>query len=122
MQPIRDVPQRNACFSDDPEGAASQNSTAYVVQKGDTLSKLAAALQRQGLAGSPAEIIRQILTLNPQIQDPNRIAKGATLQLPAVPAQTPQRQAESKHNRLEDYVSRAPMTPAYLAPVQAGPF
>ncbi|WP_224248972.1 C39 family peptidase [Hyalangium gracile] len=119
MQPIRDVSQRNACLADDPEGAASRTTTAYVVQKGDTLSKIAAGLQRQGLVGSTAELVRRILTLNPQIKDPNRIEKGDTLQLPAVPAQAPQRQAESKHNRLEGYFVRFPMTPAYLPPLLA---
>jgi hypothetical protein len=45
---------------------------------------------------------------------------GQALQKPVVPAQAPQRPAESKHNRLEDYTIRYPMTPAYLPPLRPG--
>lgn len=121
MQSIREASQRDACFPDELGGAAPQDTTEYIVQKGDTLSKLAAGLQRQGLVGSPAEILQRILTLNPQIKDPNRIAKGALLRLPAVTAQASQRQGEPRNNRVEEFVCRAPMSPAYLPPRAAVP-
>lgn len=113
MHSIGSTTQRDACFINDPEGAASQATTSYTLQKGDTLSKLAQGLQRQGLAGSRAEILQRILTLNPQIKDPNRVAAGATLQLPAVPGQaTTPRQTESKANHLEAFTCRSPMMSA----------
>jgi hypothetical protein len=120
MPSIRDVSQRNACFPEELGGAAPQGSTPYTVQKGDTLSKLAAGLQRQGLGGSIAEILKQILTLNPQIKDPNRIAQGATLLMPAVSHHAPTRQTDSRSNQLEQFVSRYPMTPAYQ-PARSAP-
>jgi LysM domain/Papain-like cysteine protease AvrRpt2 len=113
MHSIGNTTQRNACFINDPEGAAPQATTSYTLQKGDTLSKLAQGLQRQGLGGNLGEILQRILTLNPQIKDPNRVAAGATLQLPVVPGQaTPPRQTESKANLLEAFAGRSPMRPA----------
>jgi hypothetical protein len=110
MHSIGNITQRNACFINDPEGAASQATTSYTLQKGDTLSKLAQGLQRQGLGGNLAEIVQRILTLNPQIKDQNRVAAGATVQLPVVPAQaTTPRQTESIANQLEAFIGRFPM-------------
>ncbi|HVG57505.1 MAG TPA: C39 family peptidase [Hyalangium sp.] len=112
MHSIGNTTQRNACFPNDPEGAASQATTSYTLQKGDTLSKLAQGLQRQGLVGTVAEILKQILTLNPQIRDQNRIAAGSTLQLPATPGQTAPPQQESRANSVEAFSGRAPMMSA----------
>lgn len=113
MHSIGSTTQRNASFTNDPEGAAPQATTSYTLQKGDTLSKLAQGLQRQGLAGGLAEIVQRILTLNPQIKDQNRVAVGATVHLPAVPgpATTP-RQTESMANQLEAFLGRFPVTMA----------
>lgn len=122
MHSIRHATQRDACFTEELEGAAPQGSTAYTAQKGDTLAKLATALQRQGLAGNLAEILQRILTLNPQIKDPDRIAVGVTLHLPAVSSRTASRQTESNANRLEEFVSRYPMAPAWLPPRSPGSF
>jgi hypothetical protein len=120
MHSIRNTPQRDACFPNDLEGAAPQGTTSYTLQKGDTLSKLAQGLQRQGLAGKLAEILQRILTLNPQIKDPNRVSAGATVQLPVVPAQAAPRQLESRSNLLEKFPSGYPMTPAFLPLRSAG--
>jgi hypothetical protein len=121
MHSIRNTPQRDACFPHEWEGAAPQGTTSYTLQKGDTLSKLALGLQRQGLAGNLAEILQRILTLNPQIKDPNRVAAGATLQLPTPPGPAAPRQMESRANLLEEFVSRSPMAPACLPLHSAGP-
>ncbi len=121
MHSIRNTTQRDACFPNELEGAAQQGSTSYTLQKGDTLSKLAQGLQRQGLAGNLAEILQRILTLNPQLKDPNRVAAGATLQLPVAPGQEAPRQLESRVNLLEAFIGRYPMTPASASQHPAGP-
>lgn len=118
MDAVRNLSQRDACFPDDM-GATSQGTTSYTVKKGDTLAKLAAALEQQGVKGSREEILRQILTLNPQIKDPNRIAQGTTLQLPTAPASTKTEQTEQKTNLLEAFVSRFSTALSSLAPRQA---
>ncbi|HEX8705544.1 MAG TPA: C39 family peptidase [Myxococcaceae bacterium] len=119
MDAVRNLSQRDACFPDDM-GAAAQGTTSYTVKKGDTLAKLAAALMQQGVKGSREEVLRQILTLNPQIKDQNQIAQGATLQLPvAQQASTGPAQPEQKTNLLEAFVSRFSTTLTSLAPRQA---
>jgi hypothetical protein len=120
MDSIRTVSQRDACFPEDAGAAASQGTTPYTVKKGDTLAKLAAGLQQQGLKGSLEEILRRILTLNPQIKDPNRIARGATLELPVAPASTGPGPSERKTNHLEEFVCRFPMASVAPAPRPAG--
>jgi hypothetical protein len=120
MDFIRNLSSRDACFPEDTGAATAQGSTSYTVKKGDTLSKLAAGLQQQGLKGSREELQRQILTLNPQLKDPNRIATGATLELPVAPASTTPGQPERKTNLLEEFVCRFPMTSVSLAPRTGG--
>ncbi len=119
MDSIRHLSQRDACFPEDA-AAASQGTTPYTVKKGDTLAKLAAGLQQQGLKGSLEELLRRILTLNPQIKDPNRIAAGTTLELPVAPTSTGPGQSERKTNLLEEFVCRFPIASGALAPRSAG--
>jgi len=117
MDAVRNLSQRDACFPDDMGAAASQGTTSYTVKKGDTLAKLAAALEQQGVKGGREEILRQVLTLNPQIKDPNRIAQGAKLELPvAQQASTGPGQPDQKTNLLESFVSRFSTTLSSLAP------
>ncbi len=118
MDAVRNVSQRDACFPEDM-GASSQGTTSYTVKKGDTLAKLAAALEQQGVKGSREEILRQILTLNSQIKDPNRISVGTTLQLPVAQASQGPAQPEQKTNLLEAFVSRFSTTLSSLAPRSA---
>jgi hypothetical protein len=119
MDAVRNLSQRDACFPEDMGEATSQGTTAYTVKKGDTLAKLAAALEQQGVKGGREEILRRILTLNPQLKDPNRIAQGATLQLPVAPASTGAGQPEQKTNLLEAFVSRFSTALSSLAPRSA---
>jgi hypothetical protein len=50
--------------------------------RGDTLSAIAARLKAQGIPGSTEEIIQAIMSMNPQIKNPNLIIAGDTLKLP----------------------------------------
>ncbi len=65
-----------------PETAGAQSE--YQIKWGDTLWGIASRLKAQGMAGSHWDIINQIVSLNPQIKDPNLIYAGDTLKLPGV--------------------------------------
>ncbi len=65
-----------------PGSATGQSE--YQIKWGDTLWGIASRLKGQGMAGSHWDIINQIVSLNPQIKDPNLIYAGDTLKLPAV--------------------------------------
>jgi nucleoid-associated protein YgaU len=84
--------------------APSSRVTQYVIQPGDTLSKIAQAK----LGGKSKSIIDAILDLNRQrISDPNHIQSGSVLLLPSV---TPSAQPSSVQRTalVEDAASRKP--------------
>lgn len=107
MEAVSSTLRANACFPEDVGTTPTSDSKPYTVKSGDTLSKIAARLQKQGLKGSPEQILQQLLTLNPQLTDPNKIEKGATLHLPSNPNRSaPSEEAQGNH--LERFVSREP--------------
>lgn len=65
-----------------PTDTAGANSSAYVVQSGDTLARI--VVQYYGNVANPKDIFLQIVAQNPQAfvgGDPNRLLSGATLNL-----------------------------------------
>lgn len=79
-----------------PDAAPSFPTTDYVVKPGDTLSKLADGLRKEGIPGTRDEVVRQLLELNPQVTDKNLIRVGQHLTLPKPPEAKPT-SAESNH-------------------------
>ncbi|RPH71722.1 MAG: LysM peptidoglycan-binding domain-containing protein [Myxococcaceae bacterium] len=59
----------------------SLDAASWVVQRGDTLSGIAHQLQRQGVPGTTAELIRALVRLN-GIANPDHIEVGQVLTLP----------------------------------------
>jgi hypothetical protein len=65
-----------------PSGEPSRaEPDRWLVQSGDTLCGIARALQRQGVAGTVASLVRELVRLN-GLPDPDRIEVGQRLQLP----------------------------------------
>ena len=62
----------------------SVESTSWVVQPGDTLSGIARRLQREGVPGTTAELVRTLARLN-GLSSPDRIEIGQVLTLPPRP-------------------------------------
>lgn len=118
MESISSTSRANACFPEDAGSTPTPNSKPYTVKSGDTLSKLADRLQRQGVPGSREELLQQLLALNPQLKDANKIEKGATLLLPAVPS-TVASHERTQSNHLERFVSREPPAPSPRNPSDA---
>jgi len=81
------------------------------VQPGDTLSRIAAALQQQGVAGSIASLVRELARLN-GLRDPDRIEVGQLLRLPVRPAVAPGR--EPSTDRMEPASGDSTASPAPL--------
>jgi LysM repeat protein len=80
----------SATSSPTPSAAPSQSieptptpvptPATYVIQKGDTLSKIATA---NGLT------LAELMAANPEIKDPNKIVEGQQIVIPPPPAEVP---------------------------------
>ena len=80
---IRPVPSASAELA-----AAPQDAGRWVVQPGDTLSGIARQLQREGVRGSAAELVRTLARLN-GLADPDRIEVGQVLTVPTAARRSP---------------------------------
>ncbi|MCI0671288.1 MAG: hypothetical protein L0Y64_12555 [Myxococcaceae bacterium] len=111
MESVRRASTGNVCL---PEQGSEPSvpTVPYAVQRGDTLSKLAARLQGQGIAGSREDLVRLLLSLNPQVQHRDRIVADAVLQLPAAASFPTTASGVSGGDRVEAYAggySRMPV-------------
>jgi hypothetical protein len=106
MESIGKVSRENICPIEDA-GGPPPHTVAYTVKGGDTLSKLAARLQQQGVPGTREVILGQILTLNPHITHADLIHKGETLRLPGGPGSTAHPEGPEA-NRTEAFRGRPP--------------
>jgi hypothetical protein len=71
-----------------PSGEPSRaEPDRWPVQPGDTLCGIARTLQQQGMAGSVASLVRELVRLN-GLPDPDRIEVGQLLRLPVRPLAT----------------------------------
>ncbi|MBI3184437.1 MAG: C39 family peptidase [Myxococcales bacterium] len=82
--PDNDVPSQAPPRPDDAPASQPVDGGSYRIQSGDTLWGIASRLKAQGMQGSHWDIINQIVSMNPQIKDPNLIYAGDTLKLPGV--------------------------------------
>jgi hypothetical protein len=80
----------------------------YTVQPGDTLSQLAARLQRAGVPGSREAVLQHLLALNPEVTDRDRIRAGAVLQLPVALPSAP-RSVDVHPVRVEPFRGEPPL-------------
>jgi hypothetical protein len=85
------------------------------VKSGDTLSKLADGLRKEGLPGTRDEVVQQLLDLNPQITNKNLIQVGQQLTLPKPPEAKP---AHAEQNHVESFSPNA----SYADPADAACF
>ncbi|MBI3182637.1 MAG: LysM peptidoglycan-binding domain-containing protein [Myxococcales bacterium] len=58
---------------------------SYTVKPGDSLSKIAMRLSRQGVPGGWRNILGKLIELNPEVSDPDLIRAGATIRVPPAP-------------------------------------
>lgn len=89
--PGSSAPPSSASSTPAPAGSSSPPTSSstvpgsdYLVQRGDTLWAIASRLKANGAEGSHWDIINRIVSMNPQIKDPNLIYTGDTLKLPGV--------------------------------------
>lgn len=102
-----------------PSDAPTIPTTEYVVKAGDTLSKLADGLRKEGLPGTRDEVVQQLLDLNPQVTDKNLIHVGQQLTLPKPPEAKP---AHAESNHVESFSPNASYgDPSTAACVSEGP-
>jgi LysM repeat protein len=62
--------------------APPQDAASWIVQPGDTLSGIARCLQREGMPGTTAELVRTLARLN-GLSSPDHIGVGQVLTLPS---------------------------------------